>query len=38
VFGLSNGVHQPLTGIEHYQLAGDGQQNPGGDDLFAGLV
>ena len=35
VFALSNGVHQPLTGIEHYRLASDGE--PPIDDLFAGL-
>ncbi len=34
-FALSNGVHQPLTGIEHYQLAGEGDAPA--DDLFDGL-
>ena len=43
-FALSNGMHQPLTGVEHYRLAvgtpapGDGRPGTWETDLFAGLA
>ena len=43
-FALSNGVHQPLTGVEHYRLAvgapapDDGRPGTWETDLFAGVA
>jgi N-acetyl-1-D-myo-inositol-2-amino-2-deoxy-alpha-D-glucopyranoside deacetylase len=38
-FALSNGLHQPLTGVEYYRLVSSQGQDAGGlgADLFAGL-